>query len=160
MKKIKNVLIISLLVSIFQSCELERINPNDIEAADDIKRTNVLFYQYKIRSEQISNKIIDRNETVYLDIILKNYGGKKASGVKVNIKTIAVQGIWDIKQNVYSAGGYILAKNIGTVDIENPGLKFGLKFTAPNKSSRESLLLTITDDSGQETKSEMIVVVD
>ena len=156
-----NKLLFAILLTIlFQSCELERVNPYDIEASEDIKSSHVLFYKYEINSETNKNKIIDRNETVYLDILLKNFGAKSASNVMVKIVPKNINGNWDIRQNIYSVVGSILPKNYDAIYIENPGLKFGLKLTAPNIASKEILLLTITDNSGKQTTCEMIVNID
>ena len=78
MKKIYCIIFVLFALT---SCELERVNPNDENAPDEIKKTNIKILDYSIVQEEVADNKIGRNETVYLKVRVKNYGGLYADDV-------------------------------------------------------------------------------
>lgn len=142
------------------SCELERVNPNDENAPDEIKKTNVKILDYSIVQEDVSDNKIGRNETVYLKVRVKNYGALYADGVDAVFSPLSCKGVWYNLNLLYSAYGFTIApKSIDYLIVSGSFNSYTFKFKAPNQASKEKLSVTFTDNSGKTSYDELLVDV-
>ena len=142
------------------SCELERVNPFDEKASDEIKNTNVKILDYSIVQEEVADNKIGRNETVYLKVRVKNYGGQYAEGLDAVFSPISCKGVWyDINTVFGSVFFQIAPKSIDYLITPFTFNKYIFKFKAPNQASTEKLSFTFTDNSGITSYDELLVDV-
>jgi hypothetical protein len=157
MKKIYCIIFVLFALT---SCELERVNPFDENASDEIKNTNVKILDYSIVQEEVADNKIGRNETVYLKVRVKNYGGLYADGINASFSLISCKGIWYEISSIYTTYGFRLSGN--SIDyLMLPGTfnNYTFKFKAPNQASTEKLLVTFTENTGKKTYDYLLVDV-
>lgn len=157
MKKIYCIIFVLFALT---SCELERVNPNDENAPDEIKKTNIKILDYSIVQEEVADNKIGRNETVYLKVRVKNYGGLYADDVDAVFSPLSCKGVWYNLNLLYSAYGFTIApKSIDYLIVPGSFNSYTFKFKAPNQASTEKLLVTFTDYSRTTSYDELLVDV-
>lgn len=160
--KIMKAFYFLILITLFCGCEeldLPRDNP-----ADNKNNTNTIggvslkFSKYTIVSDDNGDAIINKNETVYLAVYIKNTGSADASGVKASISATSsyISQLSPTTQVEYNNASYSNDIPAGYEKFGNAGYalnynNYTVKFKVSNTTPSGTVIhfnMNITDGAG------------
>jgi len=156
MKTVKYILLAIVAVSVFSACDkyeflnLERDNPLDGKNNANMQNgVAIKFDSYYVYSDNNNDDIINKGETVKLNISLKNTGTTDASNVKATFSTTSqyLSGLTPTSQVSYGniSAGSTVWKGYGQYS------DYAIQFTVSNTTPANTnipISISIVDESG------------
>jgi hypothetical protein len=160
----KNVSIILLYAILLLSCTLNLPDPIADMGYGNIEKTpRILFDKYSVYSDNNGDEIVNKGETVGLQVWLKNSGTSAANGVKATFSTTSsyVSGFTPtipISYGNISAGSSEMADYRGGYSAYYYTIQFTVSSSAP-AGAQIPINISITDESGNTWTSSFNAVV-
>ena len=169
----KYFIFITIMLLSLTACEkfdfmnLKRDNPldekNDANKGNDANKKGgyaIKFNDFHVYSDNNGDKIINKGETVKLNVALKNNGTSDAKGVKVKFSTTSqyLSGFSPTSQTEY---GYIMAGSIKWYN-DSPYSDWVIQFTVSNTTPDNTQIpinIAIEDESGNTWTSSFNITV-
>ena len=142
----KNYPILLLIMFVFVGCSdkdpdfiVSRFFGNGNSSPNQIKGKNIIFSKFAITYDNNRDGIIDKGETVYLRVYLKNTGSSQANSVQAKFSTTSsyISGLSPTSNIDYgnlSAG----SENYGSTDYDPGYSYYTIKFTVSNTTPANS----------------------
>lgn len=138
-------ILLAVLFIFLNSCDnfldLPRDNPLDNQN-DALLKKGLGFSKFVVQSDNNEDEIVNKGETVYLQVYLKNYTALTISGVKASISTTSeyISNLAPIGEVEYNSNFYINDIEAGTEKYGNGGTdyNFGGDYTVSFKVSEST----------------------
>ena len=170
MKTVKYILIATISSLVFTACEdieflnLKRDNPLDGKNNENLQGGVALkFDSYYVYSDNNNDKIVNKGETVRLNVSLKNTGSSTANGVKATFSTTSQYVSGFLPTSAISYGNISAGSTVWKEGRASQYYDYAIQFTVSNTTPANTnipISITITDGSGNTWTSSFNVTVE